>query len=196
MALPNMFFHLGSHERPKELVTHEVKHSRPRWPTPSWHPFRATSLCTAGKTSWKRVSSDSLDLAHLCRIPCLSKRWFHSHRNWIDLGGSICLDCHCSRVPSCSLEMTKLRVGSTCWAWCQSSNVIQVTCCLSWTASRMCRSQLYVSMGLVGPLRAASWTAHTASAVTLRWVPELSGMHPGQDTLNKASVSVLVFPAW
>ena len=169
--------------------------SRPRWPTLSWHLFRATSLCAAGKTSWKRVSSDSLCLTHLYRITCLSRRWFHSHRNWLNSGRSIHLDCHCPRVPSCNLEMTKLRVGSACWAWCQSFKVIQVICWLSWIASKMCRSQLYASMGLVGPLRVTSCTACTAAAVTLRWVPELSGTHPGQDTLNKVCASMLVLLA-
>ena len=116
--------------------------SRPIWPTSSWHPFRVTSLCAAGKTSWKRVSSDFLGLDFLYRIPCLHKRWFHSYRNWLTLGGSICLDCCLPKVPCHSLEMTKLRVGSTCWAWHQSSKVIQMTCWLSWTVSRMCKLQL------------------------------------------------------
>ena len=114
-------------------------HSRSRWPTSSWHPFRATFLCVAGKTNWKIVSSDPLGLAFLYRMPCLSKRWFHSHMNWLNLFGSINLDCYCPRVPSHSLEMTRLKVGSTCWAWCQSTKVIQVTCWLSWTTSRTCR---------------------------------------------------------
>ena len=47
-------------------------HSRIKWPTSSWYPLRATSLCAAGRTNWRRVSSDSLDLACLYRIPCLS----------------------------------------------------------------------------------------------------------------------------
>ena len=50
-------------------------------------------------------------------------------------------------------------------------------------------------MGLMGPSRVVSYTAHTAVAVTFRWVPELSGMHPSQDTPDKASTSMLVFPA-
>ena len=78
----------------------------------------------------------------LYRIPWLSKRWFHSHSNWLTSGGSIFLDCYLPKVPSQSLEMTKHRVGSACWAWCQSSKVIQATCQLSWTASRMCKLQL------------------------------------------------------
>ena len=117
-------------------------HSRLRWPTWSWHPFRATSLCVAGNTNWKRVSSDSLGLAHLYRMPYLSTSWFCSHRNRLNLGGLVDLDCHCSRVPSCGLEMTRPSIGSTCWAWCQSSKVIHVTCWLSWTASRTCGLQL------------------------------------------------------
>ena len=55
--------------------------SRPRWPTSSWHPFRATSLCTAVKTSWKRVSSDFLDLAQswliLVYLPFEWRVWSH-----------------------------------------------------------------------------------------------------------------------
>ena len=114
----------------------------------------------------------------ICTGYPVSLRWFCSCRNWLNLGGSVCLDCHHPWVPSCSLEMTRLWVGSTCWAWCQFSKVIQVTCWLSWTTSRTCRSQMEALIGLVGPSRAASCTAHTAVAVTLR-VPGLSGMHPG-----------------
>ena len=122
--------------------------SRPRWPTSSWHPFRVTSLCAPGKTSWKRVSSDSLGLALLYRTPFHSRRWFHSHKNWLNLGGSVCLDCCHPRVLSYTLEITKLSVGSACWAWCESTKVIQVTCWLSFTEPRMCRLQLYVSVAL------------------------------------------------
>ena len=73
-------------------------HFRPRWSTSLWHPFRATCWCAASKTSWKRVSSDSLGLACLYRTPCLSRRWFHSYRNWLTLHGSVCLDCHHPKV--------------------------------------------------------------------------------------------------
>ena len=106
-------------------------------PGPDDQPHHGTPLeqplCIAGKTSWKRVSSDSLGLALQYRMPFLSRRWFHSYKNWLNLGGSVCLDCHHPRVPSHSLEMTKLRVGSVCWAWCQSSKVIQATCWLPCT---------------------------------------------------------------
>ena len=125
-------------------------HSRPRSPTSSWHPFRVTSLCAAGKTSQKRVSPGSLHLALQYRTCFHSGWWFHSHMNWLNSGGSVSLGCCHSRVPSCSQEMTKLRVVSTCWAWCQSSKVMQVICWLSCTKSRMCRSQLYASLGLWG----------------------------------------------
>ena len=37
--------------------------------------------------------------------------------------------------------------------------------------------------------------ACTATAVTWRSVPKALGMHLGQDTLDKASVLILVFPA-
>ena len=108
-------------------------YSKPRWPTSSWHPFRVTSLCTAGKTSWKRVSYDSLGLALLYRTPFCSRRWLHSHKSRLNSGGPICSYCHYSSVQCDSLEMTKLRVASTCWAQCQSSMVIQVTCWYSCT---------------------------------------------------------------
>ena len=49
--------------------------------------------------------------------------------------------------------------------------------------------------GLAGYLRVASCMACIATAVTQWCVPIVSGLHPGQDTLNKASASVLVFPA-
>ena len=58
------------------------KHSRPRCPTSSWYPLWVTSLCKAGKTSWKRVSSDSLGLAFLYRTPFGGRRWFHLCKNW------------------------------------------------------------------------------------------------------------------
>ena len=35
------------------LYMRSSMHSRPRWPTWSWHPFRATSVCAAGNTSWR-----------------------------------------------------------------------------------------------------------------------------------------------
>ena len=114
---------------------------------------------------------------------------------WLTLGGSITLIWPFPSVPSCSLAMTRLRTGSACWAWCQSCKVIHMTCWLSWTSSRMCRLQVWPSMGLMGPLRTTSCTTHTAVAVTLWWVHELSGMHPSQDTLDKASASMLAFLA-
>ena len=43
--------------------------------------------------------------------------------------------------------------------------------------------------------KAASCIALTAVAVTFRLVPKLSGMHSGQDTLDRASMSTLVLPA-
>ena len=50
-------------------------------------------------------------------------------------------------------------------------------------------------MGQIGFSKAASWIAPTAVAVTFRLVSKLSGMHSGQDTLDRASMSMLVLPA-
>ena len=50
-------------------------------------------------------------------------------------------------------------------------------------------------MGKAGWSKAASWIALMAAAFTFRLVPELSGMHSGQDTLDRASASMLVLPA-
>ena len=90
--------------------------SRPRWPTSSWHPLRATSLYAVGKTSWRRVSSNSLGLACLYGIPFIRTRWFHSHPNWMTLGASVALDWLFPSIPSLSLEITRLRMGSPSWA--------------------------------------------------------------------------------
>ena len=49
--------------------------------------------------------------------------------------------------------------------------------------------------GAGGTLVAASCRACTAAAVTQWCVPEVLGMQPGQDMLDKASASMLVFPA-
>ena len=49
--------------------------------------------------------------------------------------------------------------------------------------------------GLTEPLTVVSCMAHTATAVTQWYVPKISGMHLGQDTLDKVSLSMLLFPA-
>ena len=54
------------------------------------------------------------------------------------------------------------------------------------------------AVGLYGaykPFEGGLFTALTAVAMTFRWVPELSGMYPGQNTLDKASASILALPA-
>ena len=61
-------------------------HPRPKWPTSSWHPLRATSFCVAAKTNWRRVSSDSLGWAHLYRTPFLSSKLLHSCQYLLTLG--------------------------------------------------------------------------------------------------------------
>ena len=50
-------------------------------------------------------------------------------------------------------------------------------------------------MGQTGFSKAASDIALMAAAVTFKLVPELSGMHSGQDTLDRVSASILVLPA-
>ena len=163
---------------------------RPKWPASSWHPFRTTFLCTAGKSNWKRVSSDSLGLAHLYRMSCFSNRWLCSCRNCPNLCGSVGLDCCCPRVPSQSLEMTRFRV---CWAWCQFSKAIQVSCWLSLDCvqnvqiitvglNRTCwtfeSSLLHSSHGCSCDFEMCTWVVRHAS-----W--------PGY--LHKASASMLAF---
>ena len=49
-------------------------------------------------------------------------------------------------------------------------------------------------MGQAGWSRRASWIALMAAALTFRLVPKLSGMHSGQDTLDRASALMLVLP--
>ena len=107
------------------LCIRSSMHSRPKWSTSSWHPWRVTSLCAAGRTNWKRASSDSLGLAHLYRTPCLSNRWLHSHLSWLILGEFVALDWPFPSIPAHSLAMTRLRTGSTSWALCQFSEVIR-----------------------------------------------------------------------
>ena len=108
------------------------------------------------------------------------------------MGQLVCMStCPRSHPPSQSPNPGR---GSTSSADCQPSAVIQVTCGSSSTGSKTCRSQLYASMGFVGPLRAASCMAHTTAAVTQWGVPVVFGMHTGQDTLNKASTLMLDFP--
>ena len=144
VALPNVPFFPWAAMQGQKNLSHMRPNmcSRPKCPTSLWHPWRATSLCAAGRTNWKRASSDSLGPAYLYRTPCLSSRWLCSHLYWLTLGGSVALDWPFPSIPSCSLVMTKLRTASTSWALCQFCKVIQVTCWLSWTASRTCRSQL------------------------------------------------------
>ena len=83
--------------------------SRPKWPTSSWHPLRAVSLCTAGRTSWNRVSWDSLGRVFLYRMPHLSLRWLCSQRSCQSSGRYVGLSWHWPRVPSCSIIITRLK---------------------------------------------------------------------------------------
>ena len=169
---------------------------RSRWLTSFWHPPRVVSQCLGGKTSWNRVSWDSFDRIFLYRMPHLNLRWLHSRRNCQSLGGSVSLNGHLPRVPSCILTMTRSRTGSTYWAWCKFFVVVLATCGLSPTRSRTCRSQLYASMGLTEHLRAASYMALTTTTVTQWWVSKILGMHLGQDTFIRASVCYWVVELW
>ena len=110
-------------------------------------------ICTAGRISWNRASWDSFGWDFLNRMPHLSLKWLHSQKNCQSSGGSVSLSWHWPRVPSCNaLSITRIKTRSDCWAWHQSSMVIQVTCMdLSLTASRTHRFLLYALMGLMGP---------------------------------------------
>ena len=122
MALVDMFPHLCSHTRPKEVVVHQIEHPlRLRWPTSLLHLPRAFFLCINDRTSCNRASLDSFGRAFLYRTPCLSLRWLHLWRNCQGSGGSVILSRCWPRVLSCSLTITRPKTGS---AWCQSSMVI------------------------------------------------------------------------
>ena len=58
-------------------------HSRTKWPTSLWHPFRPAG------PNWNRASWDSLgqDLP-IQNVP-LNLRWWHSQRNCQSSGGSV-----------------------------------------------------------------------------------------------------------
>ena len=66
------------------------------------------------------------------------------------LGWSTCMGTGL-KVPSCILTITWPRMGSASWACCQSWVVIQATCRPAYTRSKTCKSQLYTSVGLMGP---------------------------------------------
>ena len=145
--------------------------SRPKWPTSSWHPLRATSLCAVGKTNCKRVSFDSLGLAHQYKTPFWSTRLFCSILYWLNLGESVFLDQSCWSVPSLSLFTIIPKTGSTSWAWCQSSRVIWATCWLSWIAlwhaSHSCKPLWGKQAGLRQPPGLPLWLLH----LPLDWYP-------------------------
>ena len=143
-TLPKVVFCLGIHVRPRRTYhawgqactpgPNVKPHHGILWEQPPFVP--------AGKTNWKRVSSHSLGWAHLYRTPFLSSKLLHSYWYWLTFGGSVVLVWPFPSILSLSLAITRLRTGSTSWAWCQSSKVIQVTCLLSWIASKTCRSQV------------------------------------------------------
>ena len=170
--------------------------SRPRWLTSLWHPVRVTYLYAAGKTSWKRVSSDSLGLALLYRTLFHSKRWFHFHKNWWNSAVFVSLYC-CHPQGSILQSRNDQMQGWICLPglmavfqdhtgnlltvlhWAQ--DVQNATVCL-YEACMTFKGSLLHSLDCCS----CDWM----------WVPELSGMQSGQDTFNKVSASILVFPAW
>ena len=171
--------------------------SRPKWPTSLWHPLRATSLCAVGRTSCRRVPFDSLGLAHLYKTPfvvpgysapfCTDSIW-ESLFSWTSLVLAspllvsllLCLSrvCFLCLLPVIQGHLGYLLTVLDCP---YDMQVIAVS--------------LYGANRLFPPSKAASWIALTAVAVTFRLVLELSAMHSGQDTLDRASASMLVLPA-
>ena len=143
VILPNVLFHLGSHARPEEPVTYEVKHALQAQMT---NLIMASSESNLPLCSWQDQLKEGLlwfpGPGLSVQNTLLSSKWLHSHLYWLILGGSVVLDWPFLSIPSLSLAMTRLGAGSTSWAWCQSPRVTQVTSLLSWIASKMCRSQL------------------------------------------------------
>ena len=92
----------------KWLHIRSSMHSRPKWPTSSWHPFRVVCLCAASKTRCNRT----LGRVFLYRMPHLSLRWLHSQMYCQSSRGSVCLSWHWPRVLSCNLAITRLKTGS------------------------------------------------------------------------------------
>ena len=86
-------------------------HSRPKWPTSSCHPLRATSFYAVRRTNCRRVPSDSLGLAHLYKTPFFNTRLFCSLLYWPNLGESAFLEWSCSSIPLLVSLLLYLRQG-------------------------------------------------------------------------------------
>ena len=142
-----------------------------------------------GRTSWNRASWDSFGrvflyrmLQHQFEVVTLVKELSEFRRDQIGLSW------HWPRAPFCSLTITGPKTRSAHWAWHQSSMVMQVTCRLCPTGSRMHRLHSYMFQwgSCRTPQGQAPCMADTAvTAVAWRWVSEVSDMHPSQDTLQQ-----------
>ena len=103
---------------------------RSKWPISSWHPFRVAPLCMVSSTNWNSASWYSLGSTFWYRTTFLSLRWLCSQRSCLSLAGSVGLNGHWPKIPSCILIITLLRMGSASWVCHQSTMVIQAT--FSW----------------------------------------------------------------
>ena len=101
---------------------------RPRWLTSSLHPLKGSFLMHGQQDQLKFGLLGFLWPDLSIQDTHLSLRWLHSQRNYWSLGGLVSLSRHWPRVLSCILVITRPRTGSTHWAWCQLSKVMQVTC--------------------------------------------------------------------
>ena len=141
-TLPNMLLHLGSHAKPEELVTWDQTCAQ----GPNDQPHHGILLEQSPSVQLARPTEGGSPQLPWAWPICIGYPFWAAndctptYADWF--GGSIVLDWPFPSVPSLSLAMTRLRTGSASWAWCQSSSVIQVTCLLSWMASKMCSSQL------------------------------------------------------
>ena len=161
---------------------------------PSGQPLHAIpleqSLCVQlVKPAEKRVSSDSLGLAVLYKIPYHNWRWFLSHKNWLSSGGSVCLTIITPGSHPAVLQW--LDSGLDLPA--EPETVFNGHAGDLLTGMYRVQDVLITTVCLYGACGACM--AITAAAVTWMWVSESSSMHPSQNTLDKVPASMLVLPA-
>ena len=143
VTLPKVLFSLGSHARPEEPIMHEVKHVLQAQMT---NLVMVSSESNLPLCSWQnQLKEDFLWLSGL-GLPVYNTLFEQQvvilPPVLTDFGGSVVWDWLFPSILSLSLAITRLRTGSTSWAWCQSSRAIQAVCLLSWIACKICRSQL------------------------------------------------------
>ena len=200
-TLPDVLFCLGSHVRPEEPVTCKRLSmcSRPKWPTCHCGIlWRATSLCAAGRTNWRRASSrlPGPGPSGTRHLVWATDGYTPTCTDWLWVG-LWALDWPFPSVPSHSLVMTKLRTGSALLGHYASPvrSYRQPPDCPGLHpghADHNCRPLWGLQRPLEGSLL---YSSHCCSCDPSGECLELSGMHPSQDTLDKASTSILVFPA-